>query len=195
MSNLPTDNNQNCNLISNEVNQNKEKSLNYKEEAKNTIAIMFNNLQKKEKDDNELFESRIIDNEEEIKSIESKISTELFSEDNFKRENIASFRNYQIPKKIIKDEILILKEAQKEQESKIRETEEALQKEQEAKETKVQEQLNKVNDYYNFYKNKQNKKISTLSKRRKILISSIIVFFLILFIILLFFVFSIKKTA
>ena len=52
---LTTDNNQNYNLILKEYNSKNKESSNYKEESKNTIATMFNNLQKKEKEDNELF--------------------------------------------------------------------------------------------------------------------------------------------
>ena len=150
---------------------------------------MFNNLQKKEKEDNELFESKIIDNEDEINSIESKISTRLFRDDNFMRENPTSARYCGDSKKIMKDEISILKEAKKEQESKIKETEEELQKEQIMRETKIQEQLNNVNNYYNdCSKVGKDKKYRVISKKGRIIIFSFAVF-LFMSLLLIFFLF------
>ena len=186
---LTTDNNQNYNLILKEYNNKNKESSNYKEESKNTIATMFNNLQKKEKEDNELFESKIIDNEDEINSIESKISTRLFRDDNFMRENPISARYCGDSKKIMKDEISILKEAKKEQESKIKETEEELQKEQIMRETKIQEQLNNVNNYYNdCSKVGKDKKYRVISKKGRIIIFSFAVF-LFMSLLLIFFLF------
>ena len=143
----------NKNLIENEQRLNDKSALPLKQNNQSPGSIittlMSTHLVKKPQNES-LFKSERPDNDNDIESIETKLSELKNINDVFYRENIISNRDFNInvPEKKIEDEINILKKDKLEKEKRKEEYEKELRTDMEIHKKNMENDEEKINNYY-----------------------------------------------
>ena len=125
-------------------------------------TIMSTHLVKKPQNDDALFKSERPNNDEDIESIETKLTDIKKENDNFTRENFISNREFNIPEKKIPDELNILSKDKLDKEIKKQEYEKNIKNEMEMRKKKMEEDEEKIKKYYQRRKKNNNKNINIL---------------------------------
>ena len=146
----------NNNLVKNELILNDKSSLplknNNNQPGSIITTLMSTHLVKKPQNES-LFKSERPQNDDDIESIETKLS-EVKNNDNFARENIISNREVTLPEKKITDEVNILTQDRLEKEKRKEEYEKKLKTDLEIHKKNMEKDEEKIKSYYKIKKRK-----------------------------------------
>ena len=146
----------NNNLVKNELILNDKSSLplknNNNQPGSIITTLMSTHLVKKPQNES-LFKSERPQNDDDIESIETKLS-EVKNNDNFARENIISNREVTLPEKKITDEVNILTQDRLEKEKRKEEYEKELKTDLEIHKKNMEKDEEKIKSYYKIKKRK-----------------------------------------
>ena len=145
----------NANLIQNDKSSLPLRNIN--KDGSVMTTIMSTHLVKKPQKDDALFKSERPNNDEDIESIETKLTDLKRETDNFTRENFISNREFNIPEKKMTDELNILSKDKLDKEIKQQEYEKNLKNEMEIHKKKMEEDEEKIKKYYQRRRKNNNK--------------------------------------
>ena len=111
-------------------------------------TLMSNHLMKKPQNDDALFKSERPKNDDDIESIETKLTELKKTNDVFSRENFVSNREFNIPEKKITDELIILSKDKLDKEIKQQEYEKELKTDMEIHKQNMKKDEEKIKKYY-----------------------------------------------
>ena len=122
---------------------------NDKNKTDNIITnIMSTHLIKKPKNEDALFISERPNNEDDIESIETKLSEIQLTKEVFTRENFISNREFKLPEKKVTNELVILSQDKIDREKKQQEYQQELKTEMEAHKKNMEKDEEKIKRYY-----------------------------------------------
>ena len=124
-------------------------------------TLMSTHLVRKPQNDDALFKSERPKNDEDIESIETKLTEIKKTNDVFSRENFISNREFNIPEKKITDELIILSKEKLDKEIKQQEYEKELKTDMEIHNKNMQKDEEKIRKYYQS-RRRNNKEINVL---------------------------------
>ena len=124
-------------------------------------TLMSTHLVKKPQNDDALFKSERPKNDEDIETIETKLTELKKTNDVFSRENLFSNREFNIPEKKITDELIILSKDKLDKEIKQQEYEKELKTDLEIHKKNMKKDEEKIKKYYQ-RRNRSNKGVSIL---------------------------------
>ena len=140
-------------------------------------TLMSTHLVRKPQNEDALFKSERPKNDEDIESIETKLTEIKKTNDVFSRENFISNREFNIPEKKITDELIILSKEKLDKEIKHQEYEKELKTDMEIHNKNMQKDEEKIRKYYQS-RRRNNKEINVL------LVTLIVIIFILLIILL-----------
>ena len=111
-------------------------------------TLMSTHLVKKPQNDDALFKSERPKNDDDIETIETKLSIQKKTNEVFTRENIISNRDFNLPEKKITDELIILSKDKLDKEIKQQEYEKELRTDMEIHKKNMQKDEEKIKKYY-----------------------------------------------
>ena len=167
-------------IKNNNLLQNDKSSLALKNKnngASIITTLMSTHLVKKPQNDDALFKSERPKNDDDIESIETKLTEIKKTNDFFSRENFISNREFNIPEKKITDELIILSKDKLDKEIKQQEYEKEMKTNMEIQKQNMKKDEEKIKKYY------QRRKPNT-TKLNILLIILIAIIFILLFILL-----------
>ena len=124
-------------------------------------TLMSTHLVRKPQNEDALFKSERPKNDEDIESIETKLTEIKKTNDVFSRENFISNREFNIPEKKITDELIILSKEKLDKEIKQQEYEKELKTDMEIHNKNMQKDEEKIRKYYQS-RRRNNKEINVL---------------------------------
>ena len=125
-------------------------------------TLMSTHLVKKPQDNDVLFKSERPKNDDDIDSIETKLTEMKKPNDIFSRENLISIREFGIPEKKIVDEVIILSKDKIDKETKRKEYEKELKTNMEIHKKNMEKDEEKIKKYYRRRNTNNNKAISAI---------------------------------
>ena len=145
-------------------------------------TLMSTHLVKKPQNDDSLFKSERPKNDDDIESIETKLTEIKKTSDAFSRENFISNREFNIPEKKITDELIILSKDKLDKEIKEQEYKKELKTDMEIHKKNMEKDEEKIKQYY------RRRRVN--NKGLNILLVSLIITIFILIIILIYLLFE-----
>ena len=139
---------------------------------------MSTHLIKKPKNEDLLFKSERPNNDDDIESIETKLSEIQLTKEVFTRENFISNREFKLPEKKVTNELVILSQDKIDREKKQQEYQQELKTEMEAHKKNMEKDEEKIKRYY--------KRRQTNDKASNIILAIILVIIIILILVLIY---------
>ena len=139
---------------------------------------MSTHLIRKPKNEDLLFKSERPNNDDDIESIETKLSEIQLTKEVFTRENFISNREFKLPEKKVTNELVILSQDKMDREKKQQEYQQELKTEMEAHKKNMEKDEEKIKRYY--------KRRQTNDKASNIILAIILVIIIILILVLIY---------